>query len=300
VATESDAGAIAALANARSEQLYGEADASADEVRRWFAYAGLEMRVAEIDGRVVGYLDMEREEGWRVPMDVRVHPDARESGVVDALIRTAEGWAREHAGEGEVLRAIAFEREDFLRRALEEAGYRFIRFHFFMGITLGGELPMPEWPLGIDVRGFRAEDEQAVYEAVMEAFRDHWDFRPEPYSHWRQRSVERDDFDPSLWLIAWDGDELAGFSLNNWEISGDPTRGWVGSLGVRRTWRRRGLATALLQASFSAFAGRGATHVALAVDAENLTGAVRLYERVGMRVERRFDGYEKAVGTTPG
>jgi mycothiol synthase len=252
-ATESDAGAIAALANARSEQLYCEADVSAEEVGRWFVYPELEIRVAEIEGRVVGYLDVERAEGGRVPMDVRVHPDAWQSGVAAALIRSAEEWAREHAAEGDLLRAFAYEHEDFLRRALERGGYRFIRYFFLMGVTLADELPPPEWPQGTEVRAFRNEDEPAVYEAFTEAFRDAWDFQPVPRGHWRQRSLERDDFDPALWLIAWDGDEVAGFSLNGWDISGDPTRGWVGSLGVRRPWRRRGLASALLRASFSEF-----------------------------------------------
>jgi mycothiol synthase len=245
-------------------------------------------------------MDVERQAGGRVPIDVRVHPDAWESSAAAALIKSAEEWAMAHAGRGDLLRAFAYEREDYLRRALEEGGYRLVRYHFFMGIMLGNEFPMPVWPQGIEVRAFRPEDEQAVYEAIMEAFRDHWDFQAEPRPHWRQRTLERDDFDPALWLIAWDGHEVAGFSLNTWHFSGDPRYGWVGSLGVRRPWRRRGLGSALLRASFSEFAARKATRVGLGVDAENVTGAVRLYERAGMTVERRFDIYQKAVESTPG
>jgi mycothiol synthase len=296
-AEESDTEAIAAVANAVSERLYGEAVVSAEEIRRWFAYAGLEIRVVEMNGEIVGYMDVERRAGGRILVDVCVHPDAWESATASTLIGAAEAWARAHAREGDFLRAWAFEREDYLRRALDERGYRFIRHHLFMLIELRREPPEPKWPDGILVRRFRPADARAVYEADVEAFSDHWDFQPEPFALWRERTVERDDFDPSLWLIAWDGEDVAGYSLNSWHASGDPTYGWIHVLGVRRPWRRRGLGSALLRASFSEFARRGAMRVGLAVDAENLTGAVALYEHVGMRAVRRYDIYEKLLSS---
>jgi mycothiol synthase len=292
-AEESDAEAIAAVANAMSERLYGEAAVSPDEIRRWFAYTGLETRVVEMNGHVVGYMDVERRAGGRIQMDVCVHPDAWGSAAASTLIGAAEAWARADTREGDFMRAFAFEREDYLRQALEDRGYGFIRHHLFMLIELLSEPPDPGWPEGILVRPFRPGDERAVYEADMEAFSDHWDFQVEPFALWRERTVQRDDFDPSLWLIAWDGEDVAGFSLSSWHSSGDPTYGWVHVLGVRQRWRRRGLGSALLLASFSEFGRRGATRVGLAVDAENLTGAVALYERVGMSAVRRYDIYEK-------
>jgi mycothiol synthase len=66
-------------------------------------------------------------------------------------------------------------------------------------------------------------------------------------------------------------------------------------LGVRRAWRRQGLGLALLRHAFLAFRARGMTRAALDVDAANLTGAVRLYERAGMHVAKRSDTYEKAL-----
>jgi mycothiol synthase len=238
-------------------------------------------------------MDVERRAGGRIQMDVCVHPDAWGSAAASTLIGAAEAWARADTREGDFMRAFAFEREDYLRQALEDRGYGFIRHHLFMLIELSSEPPDPGWPEGILVRPFRPGDERAVYEADMEAFSDHWDFQVEPFALWRERTIERDDFDPSLWLIAWDGEDVAGFSLNSWHSSGDPTYGWVHVLGVRRPWRRRGLGSALLRASFCEFARRGATRVGLAVDAENLTGAVALYERVGMSAVRRYDIYEK-------
>ena len=72
---------------------------------------------------------------------------------------------------------------------------------------------------------------------------------------------------------------------------GEPGLGWVGILGVRSPWRRRGLGDALLRASFAALYERGLRRVGLGVDTENVTGALRLYERAGMRAVRRTDSW---------
>ena len=102
-------------------------------------------------------------------------------------------------------------------------------------------------------------------------------------------------YDPSLWWLVEDGDELAAISLNGWDFSGDPQFGWIQVLGVRPRWRKRGLGTALLLHSFRDFRDRGATRVGLGVDGESTTGAVRLYESVGMRQVRRNVTYEKTL-----
>jgi hypothetical protein len=101
-------------------------------------------------------------------MDVCVHHDAWESATASTLIGAAEAWARADTREGDFMRAFAFEREDYLRQALEDRGYGFIRHHLFMLIELSSEPPDPGWPEGILVRPFRPGDERAVYEADME------------------------------------------------------------------------------------------------------------------------------------
>ena len=92
---------------------------------------------------------------------------------------------------------------------------------------------------------------------------------------------------PDLWWLVRDGDEIAGVCLNRMGDAGEPDHGYVHILGVRRPWRRRGLGEALLRHSFRDFWRRGvSTRVSLDVDGENTTGAVRLYERVGMPCRR--------------
>jgi mycothiol synthase len=294
---DADAARVADLCNAVSEALHGARDADAEEVLSWFAMPELETLVAERDGGLVGYADVRRDDdGARFSIDIRVGPEARGTGVADRLLGAAEEWAAAHAKPGAVARGYPAERDAELRRALERAGYRLIRHSFHMQIDLPETVDEPEWPDGIRVRTYEpVGDERRVYECTEEAFADHWDFRPTPYDRWRALMFRRRDFDPTLWWLAEDAGELAGVCLNAWHYSGDRTFGWVGTLGVRRPWRRRGLGLALLRHSFADFRERGATKVGLGVDAENLTGAVRLYERAGMHVARRNDTYEKDV-----
>ena len=123
-------------------------------------------------------------------------------------------------------------------------------------------------------------------------------FEPErqTYDEWRYWTFT-EPFDPSLWFLAEDGQELAGVCLCRPERHGDADLGWVSVLGVRRPWRRRGLGLALLHA-FAELRGRGKRRLGLGVDGSSPTGAVQLYERAGMRVARRFDFYERELRST--
>jgi ribosomal protein S18 acetylase RimI-like enzyme len=135
-------------------------------------------------------------------------------------------------------------------------------------------------------------DERAIYEAAEEAFLDHFQFSPRvPFEEWiRQR--KRYGFDPSLWSVVWDGDQIAGVGLARMTTEGT---GWVSVLGVRRPWRGRGLGRAILLHLFRHFHERGVPSVALGVDAANPTGATRLYESAGMSVIRNYVLFEKVL-----
>jgi ribosomal protein S18 acetylase RimI-like enzyme len=102
-----------------------------------------------------------------------------------------------------------------------------------------------------------------------------------------------------LWKVGWDGDQVAGSVLNflnedeNEEYQ--RKRGYTEGISVRRPWRKRGLATALITRSLMMFQEMGMTEAALAVDAQNLSGALRLYESVGFRQVKQSATYRKAV-----
>jgi mycothiol synthase len=176
---------------------------------------------------------------------------------------------------------------------LSARGYRVNRSFWRMSITLGEDrLPPPAWPDGVALRPMRVgTDDEDVYRTVVAAFRDHWGTAPLPFPEWRQVRLGSRLFDPSLWLLAWSGDRLMGVSLN----ADEDGEAWVQTLAVLREARGRGLGRALLLESFRAFHERGHRQVQLGVDAENLTGATRLYESVGMTVERRYDHWQREL-----
>ena len=280
-----EAAPVAELLNEHGQSLFGESEIDAAEVRHWLAIPGLWVRVARRAADLVGYLDVnsagESGSAW---LDVR----ALDAEAAEALL--AAGSA--HAGSN-TTRVVVQGPDEILRGVAEAAGWRLVRQSYQMRVELSDAVPDPQWPEGIAVRTMEPGEEERIHEANNAAFADHWDFHPQPFEQWRAYAFGREGFDPSLVLLAEDAGELAGYSVNRWHFSGDPEFGWIEILGVRPEWRRRGLATALLQQSFRDFRGRGATRVGLGVDAENTTGAVRLYERVGMQVARRNDLYER-------
>ena len=168
-----------------------------------------------------------------------------------------------------------------------------------MRIELTEAPPAPVWPEGITLRPFDPErDLEAVAWADRESFRDHWGWTERPFEqdlqmfrHW----ISEPRFDPSLWFVAVHHDEVAGISLCDAWLDDDPRQGWVGVLAVLRPYRKQGLGLALLRHSFGEFYRRGQRAVGLGVDAQNLTGALRLYERAGMRVFRTSNTYEKEL-----
>jgi hypothetical protein len=182
-----------------------------------------------------------------------------------------------------------------MRAVYEEGGYTLVRHSFQMRIEFDGEVPEPEWPDSFVVRNFRAGDDERVYAAQQDAFADHWDFHPQTFEQWRVFTIDRHDFDPELWWLVEDGDELVAVALNWWHASGDPQYAGCRPSASGRPGAGGVLATSLLRQSFRTFRERGATRVGLSVDAENTTGAVSLYERAGMRPVRRNDIYEKRL-----
>ena len=129
--------------------------------------------------------------------------------------------------------------------------------------------------------------------AEIEAFSEEWDYVTLDYDTWRKRAFGPSGFDPGLAPVVWAGDEVVAFSRNYAKRNGN--WGFVGTLGVRPAWRRRGLGLALLRESFRRFRETGETTVALGVDVENPTGATRLYERAGMHVLWQADVWQKEL-----
>lgn len=254
--------------------------------------------VKTFEGHVVGYEEfVDKYEHASLQGDGYIHPDFMGKGVGTALMRALEERARKEIDlatpEHRVYIRNGMAIGDTVAREMHETeGYKPIRFFWRMEISLETAPPTPVWPAGIELHPFDTDKHSyLVYRADEEAFLDHWGHTPHPFDEWKHHAIEREDFDPSLWFIAWDGDQIAGLALDRYRNG----HGWVGSLGVRRPWRKRGLGLALLHHSFGEFYKRGKRTVSLGVDAANPTGATRLYQKAGMHVAAEYVSYEKEL-----
>lgn len=185
-------------------------------------------------------------------------------------------------------------------RAAGQLGWSYIRSYYRMQVELLSPPDVPVPPEGIVIRALNPVTElEAVYRAMNEAFRDHFGYVEQPFAsgfaEFKHHFLTDPGYDPAFWFVAMDGDEIAGICLCRLESKDDPECGFVDELAVRRPWRKRGIGTLLLKHAFAAFFARGQKKAALGVDASNLTGALRLYERAGMRAVRQFDNYEKEL-----
>ena len=177
-------------------------------------------------------------------------------------------------------------------------GWKHIRSFYRMVTDLDSPPEVPSFPEGITVRPYDPGTEiEAVYLTVVDSFKDHFGFIAPPFekglADFKHNFIEDPAYDARFWFVAMHGNEMAGICICRRVDTEDPESGWVSELGVRRAWRRRGLGYALLKHAFAAFYADGRKRAGLGVDASNLTGALRLYERAGMSVLRQFNQYEK-------
>ncbi|MDH5507784.1 MAG: GNAT family N-acetyltransferase [Anaerolineae bacterium] len=266
-----------------------------------------DMLFAEIHGELIGYSRVwwrEESEGPYIYTAVGLLlPDWRRQGIGTAMLLYNEARMREiaaqHPTEAEkFLQSWAADTEVAVDALLKNQGYKAMRYIFDMHRSLEEPLPEPEIPDGLDVRPVRPEHYRLIWDAMSEAFRDHWGHAPsteEDYQRW----INKPDFDPSLWQVAWEGDQVAGMVLTfinkkenqQYQIK----RGWTDPICTRRPWRKRGLARALILKSFQELKALGMEQAALGVDTQNPNGALKLYESVGFETVKNWAVYRKPL-----
>ncbi|HEX8221424.1 MAG TPA: GNAT family N-acetyltransferase [Chloroflexia bacterium] len=263
--------------------------------------------IAEVNGETVAYVRTfwERElTGSRVYWHLSfVLPQWREKGIGRALVRWAEGRAREieagGTGEGEAYAStFADGNAHELEKLLADEGYEPVRYSYYMETPDLDHIPDVPMPPGLEIRPALPEHYRAIWDASGEAFRDHWgatETAEEDFATFTTHPF----FQPDLWVVAWDGDEVAGsiFNFINHEYNALKGRklGYTETISVRRPWRRLGLARALLARSMQLHKDLGMSQTALGVDTENPSGALRLYESMGYQVVAKSTTYRKAL-----
>ena len=237
----------------------------------------------------------------------RVHPDYRRLGIGRYLMTWAETRAMKAISRcpDDVRVAIQcgcdHDQID-TQKLFESMGFQYYRDSWDMEITLSEEPPEVAAPDGFIIRDYRHPDEFSnIVLANEEAFEDHFGYvkkTPEQHLEQWQHLIDTDPyFDPAVWFVAEHlaSGEIAGVSISRPRAWTDPKKAYLGSLSVRRPYRRNGLAMALLKHTFHAFWLRGTKTISLSVDARNLTGATHLYKKAGMTVSRHLMMYEKEL-----
>jgi mycothiol synthase len=250
--------------------------------------------LVEVDGRLVALAGVERMVRDDTPMykiDGEVHPDYRRRGIGTWLFDWTIGRSKTRAAvedpDAKVkLTSWIEERAVGAVALLEGAGFEPVR-HFFLMRRIGlDDIPDAPMPEGLEIRPVTEDQRLAILEAENEAFRDHWGHREMTASTYTT-TYSRLELDTDLWVVAWDGDQIAGV-VQNWIYPDENER-----LGVRRPWRRRGLARAITAASLVRLREAGMDDAMLGVDSENANGALALYESLGFREESRAAAYRR-------
>lgn len=260
--------------------------------------------VAELDGRVVATATASHRvlaDGHMYTTFGHVDPSVRRRGIGRHLLATLQAHGRALAasiGETGCFETFTDDREQATIALLRSNAYRPVRWFFEMERSPLHDLPEAPLPDGIELREVVPATLRRIFDADSEAFRDHWGYR-----EWGDAEFEalaaNPDLDTTLWAVAWDGDEVAGvvetfvFAEEN-ELLG-LSRAWLEHVSVRRPWRGRGIARALIVESMRRIRARGYAAALLGVDAENPTGAVRLYEGVGFRVIGRGQAWRRPI-----
>jgi len=311
-ATFDDIEIVADLVNNYSNHYLSINESSAEEFRKEWQSSGFDPStdtrlVFSPDGDLIGYAEV-----WvtnEIPVYpwvwLRVHPDYMDTSIGLYLLRWAEKRATKvfekvPADARVAIRCGTADTIQDMIMLLKSFNMTQIRHYLRMQIEINELPPEPVWPDGLTLRDYDPEtDAEAVYQTDVEAFRDHFGFVEETFEVGFPRFMhfltEDETYDPSLWFLAMDKERVVGICLGSKFTLEDPESGYIKVLAVKRGWRRRGIALALLQHSFREYFRRGKRKVMLGVDGKNLTGALRLYEKAGMRVLRRFDLYEKEL-----
>lgn len=311
--TLDDADAWLDLEAASLVEIGGQLNMTADEIRSNWQRSDYDLEhdtcgVFAVDGQLVAWAEIHdpRELPVRPFLTCFVRPEHRERGIGTALLRWQESNAPRFLAKLPddarfTLMGYGLRNVQNTRIALLQAnGYEYERSAYNMMMSLDSEIAPPVWPEDVELvtMAQHAVLRDFAY-GHQESFRDHRGFVDEPLEavmrRWQDFSNSVPSFDPALWWLVRQRGQIAAVLMSVPDSDDDPGMAWVNVVGTLPAFRRQGLAEALLRHAFHEFQRRGIPRVGLGVDASSLTGATRLYERIGMHAYRIWDVYEKIV-----
>jgi GNAT superfamily N-acetyltransferase len=287
-ASRHDIAAITALIAACERADDGVVEIHEDDIVNLFDRIGSEGGVAivvEESGSIVAWANLVAE---RAEADVQ--PDDRGRGIGRALL----GWTETRARSAGLIRVrqTVTDGDTASARLFAASGYANSGSAWILEQRLGDEPPAVQVPAGVTLRSFRPSDAPIVHRLIDDAFNEWPGREPVDFERWSAFITAHPSFAPDASRLAFDGDELVGVALAfNYEGNDE---GWVQQLATKATHRHRGIARALLQSAFAAFHAAGWRTGALST--ESRTGALSLYERVGMHVRRSYTWWVKELG----
>ncbi len=271
-----------------------------------------ELLFAEMGGKPVAYARIWLDPGSKGEItfwhSVQILPELRNTTLRRAMFRYDESqitkMAKSRGSSGQIpIKLWSLEDPSDWRDLVLSEGYRPV-LHFYEMIrpNLQG-VPDVSLPKGLELRPVRPNEYRKIWDASREAFRGKPWFLEEYYSEeYFEAWQHSPSFTPDLWLVAWDGDDVAGMARN--EIPADQnmefhrSRGHTQHLSVMPKWRRKGLGRALLAASLALMREKGLNEADLDVETQSTTGELDLYLSMGYKVTKRYAHFQKLVAVS--
>lgn len=318
-ATPKDLARVVEVINAHSMATTHTERINVSRQKRSWEVSGIELDtdsqlVSDENGRIVAYNTVQSEEPFvTITISVTVHPVHQRQGINAFLLDWAENRAHAfiaQAPEGAQVQIHSqiFDSDENSRNALLAHQYQLARRYVHLQVHLDAPPPPPVTPEDITIRPVGPKDWSAVFTTLEDAFRDHWGVLKDPLpeepgdededdNSYDKRSEESKAYfnTPGLCFMALARDEVVGSALCNAKVVEFPGAGKLGSLSIRRPWRRKGIGEALTSYAFEEFYRRGIRHIITDTDAENFTKSYLLYAKMGMKPYRYEEIYEKII-----
>jgi GNAT superfamily N-acetyltransferase len=280
VLTEDDARAVYDVAAAQELVDVGRVEIEPEDIiRDWsrprWAAAPHTLGVFDAD-RMVAYGEITSHDRG----DAAVHPDYRRRGIGTAIAGWMQQKAKDLGGEGYGSPVPEGSAGDQL---LEKLGYRVRHTSWVLTLPEGKEIEHRDLPDGYAIREADPAEYPAVHDVLEDAFLE-WSVRDrEPYDDFEAKTMGRPGFEPWHLRVVTDPDDtIVGVALVIMAAGENGREAYIDRLAVRSDQRHRGLAQALLVDAFARGREHGAVRSSLSTDSR--TGALSLYEKVGMEV----------------